>query len=100
MTYDAIVIGLGAMGSAAAYQLARRGKRVLGLDAFPRGHTLGSSHGETRIIRMAYFEHKRAGHAGRRVLTRRAPQRPEKRGKRFSLKAAMPSRRSSDAIAR
>src|ERR1700737_1056022 len=57
MTYDAIIVGLGAMGSAAAYQLARRGKRVLGLDAFPQGHTLGSSHGETRIIRMAYFEH-------------------------------------------
>jgi sarcosine oxidase len=56
-TYDAIIVGLGAMGSAAAYQLACRGKRVLGLDAFPQGHTLGSSHGETRIIRMAYFEH-------------------------------------------
>src|SRR6185503_20325243 len=45
------------MGSAAAFQLARRGQRVLGLDAFPPGHTFGSSHGETRIIRMAYFEH-------------------------------------------
>jgi sarcosine oxidase len=55
--YDVIVVGLGAMGSAAAYQLARRGKRVLGLEAFHPGHTLGSSHGETRIIRMAYFEH-------------------------------------------
>ncbi|HLZ28735.1 MAG TPA: N-methyl-L-tryptophan oxidase [Chloroflexota bacterium] len=55
--YDVIIVGLGAMGSAAAYQLAHRGQRVLGLDAFPRGHTLGSSHGETRIIRMAYFEH-------------------------------------------
>src|SRR6202158_6304826 len=56
-TYDAIIVGLGAMGSAAAYQLTRRGLRVLGLDAFPEGHTLGSSHGETRIIRMAYWEH-------------------------------------------
>src|SRR5438067_6284100 len=55
--FDVIVVGLGAMGSAAAYHLARRGQRVLGLDAFPAGHTLGSSHGETRIIRMAYFEH-------------------------------------------
>src|SRR5688500_10716349 len=55
--YDAIVVGLGAMGSAAAFHLARRGQRVLGLDAFPPGHTLGSSHGETRIIRLAYFEH-------------------------------------------
>jgi sarcosine oxidase len=45
------------MGSAAAYHLARRGRRVLGLDAFPPGHTLGSSHGESRIIRLAYFEH-------------------------------------------
>ena len=55
--FDVIVVGLGAMGSAAAYQLARRGQRVLGLDANPAGHTLGSSHGETRIIRQAYFEH-------------------------------------------
>jgi sarcosine oxidase len=54
---DVIIVGLGAMGSAAAYQLARRGKRVLGFDAFPAGHTFGSSHGETRIIRMAYWEH-------------------------------------------
>ncbi|SRR6266508_197728 len=55
--YDVVVVGLGAMGSATAYQLALRGKRVLGIDAFPPGHTFGSSHGETRIIRMAYFEH-------------------------------------------
>src|SRR5437870_13698277 len=56
-TYDAIVVGLGAMGSAAAYHLARRGQRVLGLDAFAPGHTQGSSHGESRIIRLSYFEH-------------------------------------------
>ena len=55
--YDAIVVGLGAMGSATAYHLARRGRRVLGLEAFPHGHTFGSSHGESRIIRLAYFEH-------------------------------------------
>src|SRR3954452_297166 len=55
--YDVIVVGLGAMGSAASYQLARRGQRVLDLDAFQPGHLMGSSHGETRIIRMAYFEH-------------------------------------------
>jgi sarcosine oxidase len=54
--YDAIVLGLGAMGSATAYHLARRGTRVLGLDAHPRGHTQGSSHGRSRIIREAYFE--------------------------------------------
>ncbi len=57
MDYDAIVVGLGAMGSAATYHLARRGRRVLGLDAHPPGHTLGSSHGESRIIRLAYSEH-------------------------------------------
>ena len=54
--YDAVVVGLGAMGSAAAYHLARRGRRVLGLDAFAPGHRFGSSHGYTRIIRKAYFE--------------------------------------------
>lgn len=54
--YDVIVLGLGAMGSAAAYHLARREARVLGLDAYPRGHTQGSSHGRSRIIREAYFE--------------------------------------------
>ena len=54
--YGAIVLGLGAMGSATAYHLARRGVRVLGLDAFGRGHTNGSSHGRSRIIREAYFE--------------------------------------------
>jgi sarcosine oxidase len=54
--YDVVVLGLGAMGSASAYHLARRGRRVLGLDAFPRGHTQGSSHGRSRIIREAYHE--------------------------------------------
>lgn len=57
MIYDAILLGLGAMGSAAAYHLARRGQRVLGLDRFTPPHNLGSSHGQTRIIREAYFEH-------------------------------------------
>jgi sarcosine oxidase len=55
--YDVVVVGLGAMGSAAAYHLATTGKRVLGLDRFRPPHTLGSSHGRTRIIREAYFEH-------------------------------------------
>jgi sarcosine oxidase len=55
--YDVIVVGLGAMGSAAAYHLALRGKRVLGLDRFRPPHDHGSSHGRTRIIREAYFEH-------------------------------------------
>jgi len=55
--FDVIIVGLGAMGSAAAYHLARRGRRVLGLDRFSPPHTMGSSHGQTRIIREAYFEH-------------------------------------------
>lgn len=54
--YDVIVVGLGGMGSAAAYQLSTRGQRVLGLDAHSRNHTLGSSHGRSRIIREAYAE--------------------------------------------
>jgi sarcosine oxidase len=45
------------MGSAAAYHLAKRGVRVLGLDRFRPPHAFGSSHGQTRIIREAYFEH-------------------------------------------
>lgn len=55
--YDCIVAGLGAMGSAAAYHLAKAGHRVLGLDRFKPPHQMGSSHGLTRIIREAYFEH-------------------------------------------
>jgi sarcosine oxidase len=56
-TFDAIVVGLGAMGAATAHHLARRGRRVLGLEQFSRGHARGSSHGESRIIREIYFEH-------------------------------------------
>lgn len=55
--YDVIVAGVGAMGSAAAYQLAQRGQRVLGLERFDIPHAMGSSHGTNRIIRLAYFEH-------------------------------------------
>jgi sarcosine oxidase len=55
--YDCIVLGTGGVGSAALYHLARRGARALGLDRFPPGHDRGSSHGDTRIIRLAYFEH-------------------------------------------
>src|ERR687895_1842275 len=54
--YDVIVVGLGGMGSATAYQLAGRGKRVLGLERFSPAHDKGSSHGRSRIIRQAYFE--------------------------------------------
>jgi sarcosine oxidase len=55
--HDVIVIGLGGMGTAACLALARRGARVLGLEQFPLGHDRGSSHGGTRIIRTAYYEH-------------------------------------------
>jgi sarcosine oxidase len=55
--YDAIVIGVGGMGSAALYHLASRGARVLGLEQFDIPHERGSSHGLTRIIRLAYWEH-------------------------------------------
>jgi sarcosine oxidase len=54
--FDVIVVGLGAMGSSTAYHLAKRGAKVLGLEAFTPAHEKGSSHGESRIIRQAYFE--------------------------------------------
>jgi sarcosine oxidase len=56
MTADVIVVGLGAMGSASLYQLARRGARVLGIDRFRPPHDRGSSHGESRITRQAIGE--------------------------------------------
>ena len=56
-SYDAIVIGVGAMGASACWELARRGKRVLGLEQFDIPHSRGSSHGFSRMIRMAYYEH-------------------------------------------
>jgi sarcosine oxidase len=55
--YDVIVVGLGAIGSASAYALAARGLRVLGVDAQQPPHRHGSHHGESRIIRKAYYEH-------------------------------------------
>jgi sarcosine oxidase len=54
---NVIVLGLGGMGSAACLHLARRGSKVIGLEQFTAAHTFGSSHGETRVIRKAYFEH-------------------------------------------
>jgi sarcosine oxidase len=54
---DVVVVGLGAMGSAAASALARRGVDVLGVERFGAVHDRGSSHGASRIVRMAYFEH-------------------------------------------
>ena len=55
--FDVIVLGAGAMGAAAAAHLSRRGVRVCCLDRFPLAHDRGSSHGQTRLIRLAYFEH-------------------------------------------
>src|SRR4051812_20791235 len=54
---DIIVAGLGAMGSAVAMNLSRRGCSVIGFDRFRPPHAFGSSHGGSRIIREAYFEH-------------------------------------------
>lgn len=54
--FDTVVLGMGAMGSAAVYQLARRGRNVLGIDQFSPPHALGSTHGDTRITRLAIGE--------------------------------------------
>ena len=55
--FDVIVLGLGGIGSVAAYDAASRGLNVLGLEQYAPAHSLGSSHGQTRAIRKAYFEH-------------------------------------------
>src|SRR3989442_12628355 len=55
-SFDVVVLGLGAMGSASVFQLAKKRKRVLGIDQFSPPHQLGSSHGDTRIIRQAIGE--------------------------------------------
>jgi sarcosine oxidase len=52
-SFDTIVIGVGGMGSATLWQLARRGQKVLGIERFDLGHSMGSSHGLNRIIRLA-----------------------------------------------
>jgi sarcosine oxidase len=59
MDFDVIVAGVGGMGSAATWRLARRGRRVLGIERFDIPHTMGSSHGVTRIIRLPYYEDPR-----------------------------------------
>jgi sarcosine oxidase len=56
-SFDVAVIGLGAMGSAALFHLARRGVNAIGIEQFAPGHDRGSSHGESRAIRLGYFEH-------------------------------------------
>jgi sarcosine oxidase len=55
--FDVVVVGVGGMGSATVYELAKRGKRVLGLERFDIPNDQGSSHGVNRIIRLAYYEH-------------------------------------------
>jgi sarcosine oxidase len=55
-TFDDIVVGVGGSGSAAVYYLAKRGRKVLGIEQFDIAHELGSSHGLSRIIRKAYHE--------------------------------------------
>jgi len=57
MHFDCIVVGLGGMGSSTLYHLTQRGQRVCGIEQFGRGHQQGSSHGEFRVFRKAYFEH-------------------------------------------
>ena len=57
ISFDAIVIGVGSMGSATCYYLAKRGYKVLGLEQFDITHEFGSHTGQSRIIRKAYFEH-------------------------------------------
>jgi sarcosine oxidase len=82
--YDVIVVGCGAMGSSASLNLTSRGLKVLTFDRFGLNHEYGSSHGRTRIIRLAYYEDERyvpmlsrafelwrelEGKSGRRLLT-------------------------------
>src|SRR4051795_6048100 len=55
--FDVVVVGLGVTGAAALNRLARRGVRALGIERLTPGHDQGSSHGESRIIRLGYFEH-------------------------------------------
>src|SRR5262245_23271311 len=55
--FDVIVIGVGAVGAATCHQLALAGARVLRLEQFGISHNLGSSHGDSRMIRLCYYEH-------------------------------------------
>src|SRR5271157_2273107 len=57
--WDAIVVGCGVMGASVSYNLAKRGLRVLTLERYGVNHEFGSSHGQTRIIRLAYYEDPR-----------------------------------------
>jgi len=68
--FDCIVVGVGGVGSAVIHDLAARGVKVLGIDKHDPGHNHGSSHGETRIIRLVYFEHPDYVPLLKRALTR------------------------------
>ena len=67
-TYDAIVVGLGAMGSAATYHLARRGQNVLGIEMYQPGHDQGSSHGHHRMFRTSQVQSDGYVPLGRRTI--------------------------------
>ena len=69
--WDVIVLGLGGAGSSVLYHLARQGLTVLGLDQYPEAHPFGSSHGQTRIVRQAYFEGPFFSPLKRRVVSGR-----------------------------
>ena len=81
-TCDVIVIGAGGVGTAAVGEVARRGARAIAIDRFAPGHDRGSSHGQTRIIRQAYFEHRRLCPAVGRSLSPLA-RLEERRGERL-----------------
>jgi sarcosine oxidase len=68
VTFDIVLAGLGAAGSATAWHLAGRGLRVLGLDRYHPPHSLGSSHGGSRVIRETAFEHPRYVPLARRAV--------------------------------
>jgi sarcosine oxidase len=70
MQYDVAVVGLGVNGAATVYELAARGARVIGIDRFEPPHGYGSSHGASRIIRQAYYEHPLYVPLVRRALDR------------------------------
>ncbi|WP_436348175.1 N-methyl-L-tryptophan oxidase [Natronorubrum sp. FCH18a] len=67
MEYEAIVLGVGGMGSAAVYHLAKRGADVLGIEQFDIPHARGSSHGDTRIFRLTQSEHPGYGQFAKRA---------------------------------
>ena len=56
-SFDIIVVGVGAMGTSTCWELSRRSVRMLGLEQFDIPNVRGSSHGFSRMIRMAYYEH-------------------------------------------